>query len=439
VSSRVLFVAYHFPPIGGAGTQRPLKFVRYLPSLGFEPAVLTGPGSTGGRWSPADDSFAREVPPGVPVIRVPGPEPPPTTGIDRVRRLCLLRSRWEEWWSRQVQAAVGPEDFDVIWATGPPYATLEAAALLAVRSKRPWIADLRDLWAFDEMAIYTSAIHRRHERRRMERTLAGAAAIVTTAPTATAALKKNLPSLASRTVTITNGFDPIDFAVTSTRRSPDRFRIVHTGYLHTDAGLKQGRLSRRLLGGGARGVQILTRSHVYLLRAVEKLLAQDPSLGERLEVCLAGVLSSADQEIAARSPITRILGYLPHTESIALMRSADLLFLPMQNKPGNSRSTTIPGKTFEYLASGRPILAAVPAGDARDLLVEAGADVCSPDDTDGMARAIRRRLDMHLVDGPGELDAKEVVRPFERSRLAWSLAAILKDVLDGQAPEPRVA
>src|SRR5207302_5191387 len=124
---------------------------------------------------------------------------------------------------------------------------------------------------------------------------------------------------------------------------------------------------------------------VYLREAVDRLLERDPGLRGRLEVHFAGVLSETDRRLAARSPVSVLHGYLSHADSIALMRSADLLFLPMQNLPPGRRSSTVPGKTYEYLAAGRPILAAVPSGDAHDILKTVGHTVCAPDDVAAMA------------------------------------------------------
>ena len=88
-----------------------------------------------------------------------------------------------------------------------------------------------------------------------------------------------------------------------------------------------------------------------------------------------------EDQVAERSPFVRIRGYLNHLESIALIRSADLLFLPLQNLPAGQRAGNVPGKTYEYLAADRPILAALPDGDARDLVTAAGAAyVVDPDD-----------------------------------------------------------
>jgi glycosyltransferase involved in cell wall biosynthesis len=123
-------------------------------------------------------------------------------------------------------------------------------------------------------------------------------------------------------------------------------------------------------------------------------------------------------------------GYLPHADSIALMRSADLLFLPLHNLPSGTRATIVPGKTYEYLASGTPILGALPPGDAKDVLLEAGnATVVPPDDVDGMATAILMALEGPGGDGPRQPRA-DVVARFEYRRLAADLARLFDGVLE---------
>src|SRR2546430_5624918 len=268
--------------------------------------------------------------------------------------------------------------------------------MLANRLGIGWIADMGDPWALDEMMIYPTGLHRRLEVAYMRRMLGTAAAIVMSTPEAARQLVEVFPELADRPiVSIPNGYDAADFAdEPATRKDPAKFRIVHTGYLHTELGLQQqrGAKLRQLLGGATPGVEILTRSHVYLLRAVEQLLERDPSLRDRLELHFAGVLSEIDRELAAQSPVSVLHGYLSHADSIALMRSADLLFLPMQNLPPGRRSTTVPGKTYEYLASGRPILATIPSGDAHDILAQVGHTICEPNDVHAIADTIASTL-----------------------------------------------
>ena len=430
--TRVLVLAYYFPPIGGAGAQRPAKLVRYLPSYGIEPIVVTGPGPSEGRWTPADESLSAEVAATTVVHRVPGPEPPGAGGWrGRGERWLEIRPRWSSWWVDGV-VELGREmtDIDIVYAWMSPYESAVAAMRLSQALGRPWVADLGDPWALDEMTVFPSAVHRRLELRRMRRLLASAAAIVMSTPEAVRRVRETFPELAGKSiVSIPNGFDAADFEESVDERSDGIFRIVHTGYLHTELGRRQRQMAsvRQLLGGATRGVDILTRSHVYLLEAVDRLVARDPELQDRIEVHLAGVLSRADQEIAARSKVVRLHGYLPHADSLRLIRSADLLFLPMQNLPAGMRSSTVPGKTYEYLASGRPILAAVPEGDARDILTAAGrAHVCRPDDVEGLIQAVEATMkDPSAASAPQNT---AIAPNFEYRRLASALGTVFQNI-----------
>jgi hypothetical protein len=323
-------------------------------------------------------------------------------------------------------------DVDLIYSWMSPYESAVAAARLSEVLGKPWVAGLRDPWALDEMMMFPSALHRWRELRRMRRLLGSAAAIVMSTPEATVRVRQAFPELAGKPiVSIPNGFDASDFEGPVPERDDGVFRIVHTGYLHTELGKRQRRTAvlRRVLGGETRGVDILTRSHVYLLEAIDRLIERDPSLRDRIEVHLAGVLSSTDREIAGRSEVVRLHGYLPHAESIQLIRSADLLFLPMQNLPPGTRSSTVPGKTYEYIASGRPILAAIPDGDARDILSAVGtARFAPPAESDAIADAIRAELERWRSGGEIPQAAWDVVARYERQLITEELAAVFDAV-----------
>jgi glycosyltransferase involved in cell wall biosynthesis len=263
----------------------------------------------------------------------------------------------------------------------------------------------------------------------MRRELGSADAVVMSTPEAVRRIRGAIPELAGKPVdAIPNGFDASDFEHSVERRNDGVFRIVHTGYLHTELGYRQRRhpALRRALGGTARGVDFLTRSHVFLLRAVERLLQADPSLASTLEVHLAGVASDVDRAVAAGSPVVKMPGYLSHDETLELLRTADLLFLPMHDLPAGVRAGIVPGKTYEYLASGRPVLAAVPDGDARDLLDRAGAVLCRPADVEAMASAIAEQLARFRAGGQAATSRADVVDGYEYSLLA----ARLTDVFD---------
>jgi glycosyltransferase involved in cell wall biosynthesis len=436
----VLFHTYHFPPIGGSGAQRPLKMVRALEGLGYRSIVVTGGGATADRWAPEDTTLAAEIPPGAQVHRLASEaEPAASVGLRRVGERWLgLTDRWASWWrsaSYEVGRSVGsPADLIYVWMQ--PYASAETGARLSRSLQRPWVADLGDPWALDEMMIFASAFHRRRALREMRRVLGTAAAIVMSTPEAVTRLLHEFPELGSRPVTsIPNGFDPHDFEGAPEPRTDRRFRIVHTGYLHTQLGLQHHhrRWMRSILRASPTGLDILTRSHVYLVEALDLLLGRRPDLEDVVELHLAGVLNDSDRRVADRCKVAKIRGYLTHAESIALMQSANLLFLPMQNLPHGSRATIVPGKTYEYLASGSPILAAVPDGDARDILERAGnAELVRPDDVEGMADALLQSIESWQSGTPPPSPDPELVGRFQYGKLARELADIF-DLALGRA------
>jgi len=429
---RLLCVAYHFPPIGYSGVQRTVKFIRYLEDFGWRTTVVAGPQASEEGLLPLDRTLADEIPADTTVLRVTRPEPSPSTGNRaRAERWLRMPRPWSRWWVDEV-AAVGAQaarDADVLFCSMSPFESATATARLAARSGRPWVADLRDPWALDEMLVFPTWLHRRAELRVMRRALSSASAIVMNTPDAARALASEFPEMDGRVHAITNGFDATDFAGPPPVRDDGFFRIVHTGSFHTDAGMQRRTMRvRRLTGGTIGGVDFLTRSHVFLVQAVSRLVEREPGLASRIRLVFAGISSPADQ--AHTAPFVEFVPYLPHGESVALMRGADMLFLPMHDVHPGRRVRIVPGKTYEYLAAGPPILAAVPQGDARTLIREAGAGyVCDPSDVECMARTIReavRRAD--AGEAPPHADP-EVIARYERRELTRRLALVLEGAL----------
>jgi glycosyltransferase involved in cell wall biosynthesis len=436
---RVVMLARHFPPMGGAGVHRTLGSVRHLPEYGFDPVVVTGPAGRDqarNRWEPRDPALLRRLPSDAEVHRVTVSEP--TVDVSRIDRLLDVRSPLARWWvdqSAKLACEVG-QDADVILTSCAPYETAFAGARVARELGRPWIADLEDPWALDEMRVPLSAIHRAVDLRRMRRALASASGIVMAAPEAAERVKAAMPELASRVIVtgVPIGFEPSDFPLGATRAADGIFRVVHTGSMHTDFGehLRRTRMRRRILGGSLPGLDVLTRSHVFLVEAIARALRADPSLVGRVELHLAGELTPADRAVADRHAFVRTPGLLTHDDTVALMRTADLLFLPMQDLPTGVRAGLVPYKTYEYLAARRPILAAVPDGDVRDMLAPLpNATLVRPADVEGMERALHARISAATAAPEGrEADVAPPVR-YERGRCVGEIAAVLDHVLGG--------
>lgn len=437
--TKVLLIAYYFPPLGGAGVQRAEKFVRYLPPEGFQPAVVAGPLAAADRWTPYDETLLENLPSEIAVRRVEGPVPAAEPKWRRrLRGLAGLSSPFAKWWISSA-AKAGLEvcaGASLVFATMPPFESAWAADALSQRLGVPWVADFRDPWALDEIQVYPTALHRLRELKQMEALLHRAALVIMNTPEAALAVKRVLSRIDSgKIVTIPNGFDPEDIAGSVTPRTDGKFRIVHAGYLLTDAGLQmRAQRLQRLLGGAVRGVDILTRSPVFLIEAITRWVNKRPQVREDLEIVFAGKVSQQDRDVVEASAIgvmARFPGYMPHAASLQLVRTADLLFLPMHNVPDGLRSTTVPSKTYEYMAAERPILAAVPEGDAKDFLRQCGtALIVSPDDVEAMTRILE---EVYAAWNSGRAQVcsdRAFLSRFERRTQARELAAAFHRVLE---------
>ena len=343
-------------------------------------------------------------------------------------------SAFSRWWIDSIVRFGRAARVDVIIGEMGPYETALGVEQLARDLGIPWVADLQDPWALDEMLLYPSVLQRWVDRSRMRSTLRTAAVVVMNTSEAAARLRSAFPEFRSRhVVSITNGFDGDDFEGPVSARSDGKFRIVHSGSLHTEIGLRHRKTQRirRLLGGmPVPGVDFLPRSHVVLLQAVETVLRDEPDLRDRIEVHLVGVATEADRAVAASYPFVHFHGYQVHAAAISLLRSADLLFLPMHDLPSGVRAGLIPAKTYEYIASGKPILAAVPEGDARDLLRSVGtATLCCPSDVHCLAEGVRTRHAAWRAGAPSPQPDPVVLEQFEGRRLTEQLAAVLHDVV----------
>ena len=398
---KILFIAYFFPPIGGGGVQRSISFSRHLPSEGYLPVIVAGPGQPD-RWAraPYDASLLDKIPSYLKIYRIS--TPPPTNENHTMNRLCrwlYLPKPFPKWWIRSAIAigekAIVDEDISLIYATMNPFESADIASYLSIKYNIPWVADLRDPWALDEMTVYPTFIHRKLELLKMKNLLPSASLIIMNTPESTKLLKKTFPLFNNKKViTITNGFDEINFSDAVDNTGDCSFKIVHSGALHLELGLKHNNKKwwYKALKGSRSQVDILTRSHTVLFDALQKWFDRCSDAKKDIKVIFIGKLTEADNLLIKKSSIYEnviLKGYLPHTENIKILRTADLLFLPMHNLPPEERSSIIPGKTYEYMASGRPILAAVPNGDARDFLSKCGTSfICYPDDIEGMIKII---------------------------------------------------
>lgn len=366
----------YFPPAGGGGVQRPLKFATHLPALGIETHVLA---PSDPKWIhrdeeslPPPDAHVHRARYLGPQARRPAEELHGTRGVERLARQASLAGRrlllpdasvsWALTAIPEAIRIVRRERIDVVLTTSPPSSVHFVGAAVKRATGIPWVADLRD--------SIVAHPHRRAERRavrlkeRAEHAVARlvarrADAVVAVSEAIAAEMRERSPL--GPVVEIANGSDFDDFAGLPYHRG-ERFRITHTGSFFGK------RDPRPFLSALAEGdFDDVTARFVGDFRAADREWAERRGLAGRLE----------------------LVPYAPRRRSLELQRDSEALLLLIPDAGGRGRGV-LSGKVFEYLAAERPILAVVPPdGAAAELLRESGAGVVvAPDDVSGMAREL---------------------------------------------------
>ncbi len=408
---RVLCIAYHFPPMGGIGTQRTLKFARYLPESGWIPVILTArePGA-----GPEDRSLLAEVPPFVsvhrsPVFRLPGWLP--WRVRNWIARWLFLVDEQLGWLPFAVSVGkriLSSGKIDALFSTVAPF-TAHLIALALHRSTRlPWVADFRDLWVGNPAMRFPTPVHTRIASSLERAVISEAAWVTVVSEPMREALCSRYPDLPpSRVVCLPNGYDPADFVgVEPLGQDPARFTLVYAGSFY-----------------GA-------RSPKTFFQALAGVLSDGVVPRDRIRVRFVGNIGqAARREISALglTDVVEVVGYVPHRQSIAYLLGADALLLVVA--AGSGSEVVLTGKIFEYLAAAKPILALVPAGPAADLICSARAGtVVDPRDVPAIGAEI---AGFYARWCQGELRCTPdptVVARYDRRCLAAALARLLDEV-----------
>jgi len=416
---KALIVSFYFPPAGGGGVQRPLKLAQYLPAMGIETHVLAPDDP---RWIHRDDGLRMPSQAWIHRSRyvgVSGGKPSEvlagTQGLERavtrarlqLRRLVVPDEN-ATWAVTAIPAGirlVRDYGIDVVVSTSPPPSTHLIAAAIARATGVRWVADLRDSLVFHahRRADTTATKAKAALHERVARLVASRADAITCV---SEAISEETRSLEPRgpVVTIPNGADFDDVAGLE-RQPSERFRITHTGSFF---GRRDPRPFIQALADS--GLDVVAR-FLGDFRDADREWAAGLDLGDRLE----------------------LLPYATRAESLALQRDSEALLLLIPEADGRGRGV-LSGKVFEYVAVGRPILAAVPPdGAAAELIRETGAGVVAPPDDPA---AIREALEgLHArwrEDGlpDVQLDEEWRTRLSRRTRVE-EMATLLHGVVAG--------
>lgn len=391
---KVLIITYYWPPSGGAGVQRWLKFIKYLPDFGWQPIVFT---VKDGEYPVLDNGLEKEVPKEIEVHKTPAWEPygiykslagkKKSEGINSgflsekkgngfienlskwVRGNLFIpdaRKFWIKPSIKYLEKYLNQHKIDAVISSGPPHSAHLIALKLKSQFDIPWVSDFRDPWTnidfYKELKL-TKLADKKHKR--LEKQVLNNADLVLTVGNQ---LSNELNDLgANRVEVIENGYDPEDFIVNEEIEIDKKFSIAHIGSFTP------------------------SRNHQVLWDALHELVNENPAFKSDLQLKLIGkvdhtVLQSIEDH--GLNSFVQKINYVPHSEVVKLQRTSRLLLLMVNNTP-NAKGI-ITGKVFEYMASKRPILVVGPEdGDLNEIIKKANAGlVCGYDDVEKLKSTI---------------------------------------------------
>lgn len=422
---RVLIITYYWPPSGGSGVQRWLKFAKYLPEAGWEPVIFTPENPD---FDLKDESLLKEIPQQLEVMKFPIWEPyqlfskvkgkskshPGRLMEQKERGVLEKLAIWiranlivpdpRVFWVRPsvkfLTDLVKSGQFQAVITTGPPHSMHLIGRDLKRKTGITWIADFRDPWSqweFLDTLPMSSFIRRKHLRLEQS-VLKEANAVLTISPT----FQNDLEKLGHRKIKLlTNGYDPVDIPLgfSPKKKEERKLHLVYSGII--DA----------------------IRNPIPLMEAMKSEFEKG---ADQIEWTFVGKVSEqvqnyvkVDSWLDAR---IHFAGYVSHQEVFGFYEKADALVLILtdtKNAKGN-----IPGKLFEYLATGIPVLAlGDPNGDSAQILKDSGGgEVIAHTDSEEIKKRLRNLLD----SSSSETKSADLER-YSRRNLSFELAKILDE------------
>jgi len=406
------------------------KFVKYLPEHGWIPTVVCAEGSNVVR----DASLLEDVPPSVAVHRITDPLPSSSrSNLQRIWDRLTLRPDPSILWAKRalrfVLERIDLDEFDLVFTTDPPSAHWVGSCLKSERL--PWVMDVRDLWTlaftYRPASFFHSRIDTAFERGLLEQT----DAVVCATKGYPKEYLRAYPALeAAKFVTIPNGYDEDDFI----HREPapsDVFWMTYVGALF-DFEVRprpKGWLSlfEPLASGGD---PVMVRTPQSILEAAKKVLQDHPELRGTLRLRFVGTFPEKYLPLLKVYGLDEhvvIDGYVDHGQAVQAMLDADILFL-MQDGPGSQ--VVVPGKLFEYLRSGTPIVGLFPEGLSPEIIRKSGCGiVVHPLDIDALAVTMYERYRIWERGETGIHPDWTYVHKYERRKQAGQLADVFNAVI----------
>ena len=339
---------------------------------------------------------------------------------------------------------------ELIFTTGLPFGWVAVGVRLAQETGLPLVAEFRDAWYTGIPWPYPSRGHRERARKWEQICLETAAKIVTETQTQKAILDVAYPQYADKTVTIRHSYDPAiePQNVIPTDRSSGSgpsFNLAYVGQVRgldlvdvppAKRGLREAYhfLSKTIRGASfCENLRLDWMSPHYLMQALGQLVEENPDRNNLVKLTFVGQKLPEIDKWARKlnlSEQVRQLGPLPPEGAEKIIAQSDLLVLNLYGIKTLDYHWCVPGKTYTYLGSGKPILALLPAGEARDLVRRAGVGFAvGPDDVAAIKNQLEQLIRQHQQGGikiePDFAFIRQFALPVQQKQFADLITSVI--------------
>lgn len=392
---KVLIISYYFPPSGGPGVQRVLKFVKYLPEFGWQPIVLT---VKDGDFPARDESLLNEIPKNINVHRtdifepygyyrkLTGRKKGQAVDVDNIEKgskkkfsdklaefiratffIPDARRGWKKFAVAKGKKIIDEQKPDLIFSSSPPYTCALIAMELKQYAKKkgldiPWVSDFRDAWT-DYLTTPNRWFLPKKIDKNYERTTLDKADVLTIVSKGMQDdFERKYPEISKKTkyVLLRNGFDSEDYSgIQFENIKNEKFTVVYTGSMYGK------------------------RNPYYFLDTVSDLVKQGKVYINKIRFIFVGRMGGDIQSYINESQLRQAIetiSYVPHSESINYLMHSDAMLLIIDEDKYSKM--ILSGKVFEYLGASlltnKPIIAIAGEGEAKDLIEEVKGGIVVP-------------------------------------------------------------
>jgi len=414
---KVLIISYFYPPLGGPGALRILGFTKYLPKYGWKPYVISVKNPdryfniTGKEKIPEDVKvyYTKNILPlGWAQL---GMEK--YFGIKNFYSIPDIYIGWLIPTMLKAKKIIKKENIDLIFTSSLPWTSSLIGVLLKKLTKKPLVIEFRDAWSFNPHITYTMKTHQWFNTHLESFVLKNLDHLITVTPGMINGYVNKRPDLKNRISLIYNGFDPNDFQFKETK-SFDKFTIIYTGSFY--------------------GLQ----SPELFFRGLRKVISKKIILKNEMQVLLVGHKTKFVEKLIEKYNLKEIVNY----KDFVLVKEANRYILKSQmllliiGDDERAKSHVLTGKVFQYLATGKPILALVPKGDASEMIQKYSDNSYIISDYDNIDKIAEAIYDCYTKWKEGKLNKKiskktiEFRKKFNREVETKQLAEIFDKVME---------